>query len=101
VGEFWTTDAPAAKFLTNFAPPGDNFAHPPRRNSDNFASPPHSNWQPANDLQRAREAKFAEFRLTKKRKNISGAKIKNLNRKPLDHGAWNACIQIATDAQYP
>jgi hypothetical protein len=45
---------------TNFASPGDNFAHPPRRNSDNFASLPDANYEPANDLQQPGEAKFAE-----------------------------------------
>jgi hypothetical protein len=60
---------------TNNASPGKVFVTPPRRNSDNFASPPLTNLQPANNVQPVREAKFAEFRLTRKKKNIAEAKI--------------------------
>jgi hypothetical protein len=42
-GEFWTPDAPAAKFLMSFAPPGGSFAPPPGRNSDNFDPLPRVN----------------------------------------------------------
>jgi hypothetical protein len=56
---------------TNFASHRGDFVTPPRRNSSNFASLPRANRQPANDLQRAREAKFAEFRLTRKKKKFS------------------------------
>jgi len=48
---------------------------PPRRNSENIASLPRTNRPRANDLRERDEAKFAEFRLTEKRKNFSGAKI--------------------------
>jgi len=69
-GEFWTSEAPAAKFLTNNDSRRGDFVTPPRRNSDNFASPPDNNRKPPNNLQQRGEAKFAEFRLTRKKKKI-------------------------------
>jgi hypothetical protein len=70
-GEFWTTDAPAAKFPTSFAPPGESFAPPPERNSDNIAPLPLTNAKGANNLRGRGGAKLAEFRSTRKKKNIS------------------------------
>jgi hypothetical protein len=62
---------------TNNASPETIIVAPPGRNSGNIASPPNANLQPANDLQHSRGAKLAEFRPTKKRKNMSEAKIKS------------------------
>ena len=80
-GEFWTSDTPASKCLTNFAPPEESFVPPPGRNSVNFAPPPRANSEPGNDLRERAGAKFAEFRPTRKRKNFTGAKT--LFPKPL------------------
>jgi hypothetical protein len=69
-GEFWTTEAPAAKCLTNYAPPGESFVPPPGRNSGGFAPPPRANPRPHNDLRGRAGAKLAEFRPTRKKKKI-------------------------------
>jgi hypothetical protein len=61
------------------APPEKSFAPPPGRNSVNFAPPARTNLQSINDLRAPRGAKRAEFRPTRKRKNIAQAKKKNLH----------------------
>jgi hypothetical protein len=45
---------------TNFAPPGNDFAPPPERNSSNFAPPPDANRWATNDLQQQGGAKLPE-----------------------------------------
>jgi hypothetical protein len=54
---------------TNFAPPGDNIAPPPGRNSANFAPLPHTNCQPANNLRGRGGANWPHFAPPEKRKN--------------------------------
>jgi hypothetical protein len=61
--------------LTNNASPGEGFVACPGRKSDHFASHPQANHLTANDLRVRAGAKFAEFRLTKKRKNFAEAKM--------------------------
>jgi hypothetical protein len=46
--------------LPNFAPPGNDFAPPPERNSSNFAPPPDANRWATNDLQQPGGAKLPE-----------------------------------------
>ena len=60
---------------------GGGFVTPPRRNSENFAPPPRTNSQPQADLRGPRGAKFTEFRLTRKKKNVSRGK----NRRPISN----------------
>ncbi len=63
----------------NIAPPEDNFAPPPGRNSHNLAPLPHANRPAANNLRGHGGAKFAEIRPTKKRKNFSEAKTMSVS----------------------
>jgi hypothetical protein len=65
------TNQPTTDFYPVSPHPRVNNALTPRRIPTNFATPPLANFGVVNNLQTRGEAKFTEYRLTKKKKKFS------------------------------